>query len=303
MRRSSAPTVDARPIHQPPQPSRASTRRCPRRQRRNRLDDAVGPAGDVGPWNDTALWIHSPGGSVPAMLALRDLLQVIPNDVSTLAFGIACSTGPLLLSSGAPGTRRALPHSRIIVHQGSAGIGWRAVDVALRADYLRDARGDRVLDIHSHLLSEWVIWIGTAIDAGVANALIAQLLFREPNSPDSKVQLSVNCDSGDPPRHRNQLCGAGNRCRRRPARRRSRKEPVRTAARSGRAPPARSPGAGAGPYPSSSSRPTRLPRSRRAHRGKRPESRPTASRHGSRPCLHGPSGPAVRAANHVISRR
>lgn len=191
------------------------------------------------------------------MLALRELLQVIPNDVSTLAFGIACSTGPLLLSSGAPGTRRALPHSRIIVHQGSAGIGGTAVDVALRADHLRDARGDRVLDIHSYLLSEWVIWVGTAIDAGVANALIAQLLFREPDSPDSKVQLSVNCDSGDPPRHRNHLCGAGNRCRRRPARRGSRKETVRTAARSGRAPPARSPGTGAGPYPSSSGRPTR----------------------------------------------
>lgn len=156
------------------------------------------------------------------MLALRDLLQVIPDDVSTLAFGIACSTGPLLLSSGAPGTRRALPHSRIIVHQGSAGIGGSAVHVALQADHLRDARGDRVPDVYSHLLTERIIWVGTAIDAAVARAPIAQLLFREPDSPDSKVQLSVNCASSDLPRHRNHMCGAGTRCRSRPDLRRDR---------------------------------------------------------------------------------
>lgn len=94
--------------------------------------------------------------------------------------------------------------------------------MALLADHLRNARGDRVLDIHSHLLSERVIWIGTAIDAGVATAPIAQLLFREPDSPDPKVQLSVNCASGDLPRHRNHLCGAGTRCRSRPDLRRDR---------------------------------------------------------------------------------
>ncbi|TCU50049.1 ATP-dependent Clp protease protease subunit [Curtobacterium sp. PhB25] len=62
----------------------------------------------------------------------------------------------------------------------------------------RDARGDRVLDVYSHLLTERIIYIGTAIDAGVANALIAQLLFLESDNPDSDVQLYVNCDGGDP---------------------------------------------------------------------------------------------------------
>lgn len=100
--------------------------------------------------------------------------------------------------------------------------GGSAVDEALQADHLRDARGDRVLDMHSHLLTDRIIWVGTAIDAGVANALIAQPLFREPDSPDSKVQLSVNCDSGDPPLHRNHLCGAGTRCRNHPDLRRDR---------------------------------------------------------------------------------
>ncbi|NQW90111.1 ATP-dependent Clp protease proteolytic subunit [Curtobacterium sp. VKM Ac-2861] len=62
----------------------------------------------------------------------------------------------------------------------------------------RDARGERVLDVYSHLLTERIIYIGTAIDAGVANALIAQLLFLESDNPDSDVQLYVNCDGGDP---------------------------------------------------------------------------------------------------------
>lgn len=101
-------------------------------------------AQDPGP--DIALWVHSPGGSVPAMLAIRDVMRLVPNDVSTLALGIACSAGQFLLSAGAPGKRRALPHSRILMHQGSAGIGGTAVDIELQADHLRHTR-DTVLGL------------------------------------------------------------------------------------------------------------------------------------------------------------
>jgi len=96
------------------------------------------------PVADIALWIHSPGGSVPSMLAIRDVMRLIPCDVSTLAVGLACSAGQFLLSSGAPGKRRALPHARILMHQGSAGIGGTAVDIELQADDLRHTR-DTVL--------------------------------------------------------------------------------------------------------------------------------------------------------------
>jgi ATP-dependent Clp protease protease subunit len=95
---------------------------------------------------DIALWIHSPGGSVPAMLAIRDLMRLVPCDVATLAFGIACSAGQFLLSAGAKGKRFALPHSRILMHQGSAGIGGSAVEVELQANDLRYTR-DTVLGI------------------------------------------------------------------------------------------------------------------------------------------------------------
>jgi ATP-dependent Clp protease protease subunit len=89
------------------------------------------------PSADIALWIHSPGGSIPSMLAIRDVMRLIPCDVSTLALGLACSAGQFLLSAGARGKRFALPHARILMHQGSAGIGGSAVEIEVQADDLR----------------------------------------------------------------------------------------------------------------------------------------------------------------------
>src|SRR6202451_4913713 len=93
------------------------------------------------PAADIALWITSPGGSVPSMLAIRDVMRLIPCDVATLAFGIACSAGQFLLSAGTHGKRFALPHARILMHQGSAGIGGSAVEVELQAADLGRAPG------------------------------------------------------------------------------------------------------------------------------------------------------------------
>jgi ATP-dependent Clp protease protease subunit len=89
------------------------------------------------PAADVALWINSPGGSVPSMLAIRDVMRLVPCDVSTLALGLACSAGQFLLSAGAKGKRLALPHARILMHRGSAGIGGSAVDIEVQADDLR----------------------------------------------------------------------------------------------------------------------------------------------------------------------
>ncbi|MFT0846817.1 ATP-dependent Clp protease proteolytic subunit [Actinomycetaceae bacterium L2_0104] len=95
---------------------------------------------------DIALWIHSPGGSVPAMLAIRDIVNLVPNTVSTLVLGVAYSAGQFLLSAGSKGRRQALPHSRILMHQGSAGIGGSAAEVELQAGDLRHTR-DTVLGL------------------------------------------------------------------------------------------------------------------------------------------------------------
>ena len=85
---------------------------------------------------------------MPSMLAIRDVMRLIPNDVATLALGLACSAGQFLLSAGTRGKRRALPHARILMHQGSAGIGGSAVDVEVQAGDLRHMR-DTVLGIIS----------------------------------------------------------------------------------------------------------------------------------------------------------
>lgn len=95
---------------------------------------------------DIALWIHSPGGSVPSMLAIRDVIRTIGPDVATLALGTAYSAGQFLLSAGTPGKRRALPHASILMHQGSAGFAGTAVDVETQADELRHVR-DTVLGL------------------------------------------------------------------------------------------------------------------------------------------------------------
>jgi ATP-dependent Clp protease protease subunit len=98
------------------------------------------------PVSDVALWIHSPGGSIHSMLAIRDVMRLVPCDVSTVAIGLACSAGQFLLSSGTKGKRFALPHARILMHQGSAGIGGSAVEIEVQAGDLRHTR-DTVLGI------------------------------------------------------------------------------------------------------------------------------------------------------------
>ena len=88
------------------------------------------------PRRDIALYINSPGGSVSAGLAVYDTMRLIPNEVSTLALGLAGSMGQFLLTAGARGKRFSLPHAQILMHQGSAGFGGTAADVEIYAEQL-----------------------------------------------------------------------------------------------------------------------------------------------------------------------
>jgi ATP-dependent Clp protease protease subunit len=92
------------------------------------------------PHRDISLYINSPGGSVSAGLAIYDTMRLIPNDVSTLALGLAASMGQFLLSAGTPGKRYALPHARVLMHQGSAGIGGTAIDIEIQAENLEHTK-------------------------------------------------------------------------------------------------------------------------------------------------------------------
>ena len=88
------------------------------------------------PRSDICLFVNSPGGSVLAGLAVYDVMQLIPNDVVTVATGLAASMGQVLLCAGAAGKRFALPNAQVLMHEGSAGIGGSAADVAIQADNL-----------------------------------------------------------------------------------------------------------------------------------------------------------------------
>lgn len=58
-------------------------------------------------------------------------------------------------------------------------------------------RGERIMDVYSHLLTERIVYLGTPIDSGVANAIIAQLLHLETDSPEAEINLYINCEGGD----------------------------------------------------------------------------------------------------------
>jgi ATP-dependent Clp protease protease subunit len=112
----------------------------------NRLTSSLLLLAAEDPDRDITLLISSPGGSVPAMLAIRDVMDLIPCDVATVAVGWAASAGQFLLSSGTRGKRFALPHARVLLHQGSSGIGGTAVDIEIQADDLRYTR-DTILGL------------------------------------------------------------------------------------------------------------------------------------------------------------
>ncbi|MBK9476344.1 MAG: ATP-dependent Clp protease proteolytic subunit [Tetrasphaera sp.] len=88
------------------------------------------------PDKDIWLYINSPGGSVTAGMAIFDTMQWVPNDVATVAMGMAASMGQFLLSAGTPGKRYATPHARVMMHQPSGGIGGTASDIKIQAEQL-----------------------------------------------------------------------------------------------------------------------------------------------------------------------
>jgi len=88
------------------------------------------------PDKDIWLYINSPGGSVTAGMAIYDTMKWVPNDVATVAMGLAASMGQFLLSAGTKGKRYATPHARVMMHQPSGGIGGTATDIKIQAEQM-----------------------------------------------------------------------------------------------------------------------------------------------------------------------
>jgi ATP-dependent Clp protease protease subunit len=86
------------------------------------------------------LYINSPGGSITAGMAIYDTMQYIPNDVETVCVGQAFSMGAVILAGGTKGQRRALPNSRILLHQPIGGAAGQASDIERHAHEILEHR-------------------------------------------------------------------------------------------------------------------------------------------------------------------
>lgn len=86
------------------------------------------------------MYINSPGGSVSAGLGIYDTMKSLDSKVVTVCIGQAASMGAILLSGGEPGMRYILPHSQVMVHQPSGGIGGQASDILIVASHIETLR-------------------------------------------------------------------------------------------------------------------------------------------------------------------
>ena len=85
------------------------------------------------PDKDIHLYINSPGGYVPAGLAIYDTMQLVRCDISTICVGMTASLAAILLCGGSKGKRYGLPHAKVMLHQPSGGIGGQASDIKIQA--------------------------------------------------------------------------------------------------------------------------------------------------------------------------
>ena len=115
------------------------------------------------PDKDINLYINSPGGQVYAGLAIYDTMQYIKPQVSTICVGMAMSMGAILLTAGAPGKRFALPNSKIMIHQGSAGFQGTPADIDIQAREVLSLR-QRMAEILSHHTGQKVEQVEKDID-------------------------------------------------------------------------------------------------------------------------------------------
>ncbi len=103
------------------------------------------------PKSDIHFYINSPGGSVTAGMAIYDTMQFVTCDVATYCLGQAASMGALLLCAGTEGKRHALPNSRIMIHQPSAGMEGSAEDIMIHASEYKKTKDklNRILLEHT----------------------------------------------------------------------------------------------------------------------------------------------------------
>jgi len=142
------------------------------------------------------MYINSPGGVVTAGMAMYDTMQYIRPDVHTICMGQAASMGSLLLASGAPGCRSALPNARIMVHQPSGGAQGMAADIDIQArEILRtrarlnqlyvDHTGQSLSEIERVMDRDYFMDVEQAVEFGVIDKVLDKRTRDEEDEPES----------------------------------------------------------------------------------------------------------------------
>ena len=137
------------------------------------------------PNKDIHLYINSPGGVVSSGLSIYDTMQFINCDVSTICVGQAASMGALLLAGGAKGKRFALPHSRVMVHQPSAGYQGQVTDIHIHAQEVLELKrrlneimskhtGQPVEQIEQDLERDNFMSAAAALEYGLIDTVLAE---------------------------------------------------------------------------------------------------------------------------------
>ncbi|MEE4162369.1 MAG: ATP-dependent Clp endopeptidase proteolytic subunit ClpP [Woeseiaceae bacterium] len=137
------------------------------------------------PDKDIHLYINSPGGSVTAGLSIYDTMQFLNCDVSTICVGQAASMGALLLAGGKKEKRFALPHSRVMVHQPSAGYQGQATDISIHANEVLEMKsrlnhimakhtGQPIEQIEQDLERDRFMSAEAAVEYGIIDTVLAQ---------------------------------------------------------------------------------------------------------------------------------
>ena len=134
---------------------------------------------------DIKIYINSPGGSVYAGLAMYDTMNLVKPDVSTICVGMAASMGAVLLSAGAKGKRFALPNSKIMIHQGSAGFSGTPSDIEITArevlksrqkldEILAESTGKPVEEVHHDTDRDYWMDASEAKAYGLVDSVISK---------------------------------------------------------------------------------------------------------------------------------
>ncbi len=139
------------------------------------------------PEQDINLYINSPGGSVPAGLAVYDTMRFINADVATTALGMAASISAVLLAAGTKGKRNALPNTRMLIHQPwtQGGPGGQASDVEIHArelvrtkrrmnEILAEATGQPIEKIERDTDRDYIMGAEEAVEYGVVDRVVSR---------------------------------------------------------------------------------------------------------------------------------